>query len=218
MAKKKSGKVDLERENPTLENTVQVCDAAHDAAPEIAVSMAVENWPVERLIPYDKNPRKNAGAVDAVAASIQEFGFRQPIVVDPAGVIIIGHTRRLAAMKLGLATVPVHVATDMSAAQVKALRIVDNKTSEFAEWDFDALTTELATIQNEDCIGAVGFSTEEINRLIASVSGEVAAPETGKEFTEEIEKDVQLPVMERDPRDPTQGTCPHCGGKFQVGK
>jgi ParB-like chromosome segregation protein Spo0J len=181
-------------------------EQAEPATPA-AAGMTVEYWLVSRLIPYDKNPRINAGAVDAVAASIQEFGFRQPIVVDPAGVIIIGHTRRLAAMKLGLATVPVHVAADMSAAQVRALRIADNKTSEIAEWDFDCLASELATLKSEDCIDAIGFDSGEIDRLIGSLNSAVPVDDTQSEpLTETLANDVKMIC------------CPHCGSRFAAAK
>ena len=99
--------------------------------------MNVQIQPIESVQPYERNPRINDQAVDAVAASIQEFGFRQPIVVDGDGVIIAGHTRWKAAKKLGLVNIPVHVAVDLSPEQVKAYRISDNKTGELAEWDFE---------------------------------------------------------------------------------
>src|SRR5436189_5509570 len=101
--------------------------------------MKIELRKLSEIKPYEKNPRINEAAVDAVAASIKEFGFRVPIVVDADGVIICGHTRLKAAQKLGLGSAPVHVATDLTPAQVKALRIADNKTSELAEWDFNLL-------------------------------------------------------------------------------
>jgi hypothetical protein len=82
--------------------------------------MKISLRPLESIKPYEKNPRRNDRAVDAVVASIQEFGFRQPIVVDSDGVIIIGHTRWKAARQIGLAKVPVHVATDLTAEQIKA--------------------------------------------------------------------------------------------------
>jgi ParB-like chromosome segregation protein Spo0J len=79
-----------------------------------AADMHIELWPIDRVVPYDRNPRLNDDAVDAVAASLKEFGFRQPIVVDTDGVIIVGHTRWKAAKKLSLAKVPVHVAQDLT--------------------------------------------------------------------------------------------------------
>src|SRR3989304_2593936 len=101
--------------------------------------MKIEQWKLSDIKPYAGNPRQNDAAVDAVAASIKEFGFRQPIVVDIDGVIICGHTRYKAAQKLGLQEVPVHVATDLTPAQIKAYRIADNKTADLAVWDYQLL-------------------------------------------------------------------------------
>lgn len=104
----------------------------------------------DSLIPYANNPRLNDNAVDAVAASIKEFGFKVPIVVDGENVIINGHTRLKAAHKLGLKQVPVIVADDLTPEQVKAFRLADNKTSELAEWDMDKLDIELGSIADID--------------------------------------------------------------------
>jgi site-specific DNA-methyltransferase (adenine-specific) len=95
------------------------------SAKEENPSMHVEQRPLAAIQPYLNNPRHNDQAVDAVAASIREFGFRQPIVIDEAGVIVVGHTRYKAALKLGLETVPVHVATGLTPAQLKAYRLAD---------------------------------------------------------------------------------------------
>ena len=84
---------------------------------------------IDDIKPYEKNPRVNDAAVDSVARSLKEFGFRQPIVVDEHGVIVVGHTRWKAAQKLGLAKVPVHVAKDLTREQIKAYRIADNKVT-----------------------------------------------------------------------------------------
>lgn len=105
---------------------------------------------VDSLIPYANNPRLNDNAVDAVAASIKEFGFKVPIVVDGENVIINGHTRLKAAHKLGLKQVPVIVADDLTPEQVKAFRLADNKTSELAEWDMNKLDIELEGIDEID--------------------------------------------------------------------
>ena len=104
----------------------------------------------DSLIPYANNPRLNDNAVDAVAASIKEFGFKVPIVVDGENVIINGHTRLKAAHKLGLKQVPVIVADDLTPAQVKAFRLADNKTGELAGWDMDKLDIELGSIADID--------------------------------------------------------------------
>src|SRR5437868_10054581 len=106
--------------------------------------MKVELRPIASIRPYEKNPRLNDQAVDAVAASIREFGFRQPIVVDEQGVIIVGHARYKAALKLGLDMVPVHVAVGLTPAQTKAYRLADNQTASLAQWDYDLLPLELA--------------------------------------------------------------------------
>lgn len=130
--------------------------------------MKIEMRPTSRIRPYETNPRKNDAAVDAVARSIQEFGFRQPIVLDEDGVIIIGHTRWKAAMKLALDKVPVHVAKGMSPEQARALRIADNRTNEIAEWDKDLLPPEIqALVDAEYDVSGLGFSEDEINALLA---------------------------------------------------
>ncbi|MFN5800418.1 MAG: DNA modification methylase, partial [Planctomyces sp.] len=129
--------------------------------------MQVEQWQLSQLRPYEQNPRNNDDAVDTVAASIREFGFRQPIVVDENGVIIVGHTRFKAAQKLRLTEVPVHVASGLSAEQIRAYRIADNKSSELAEWDFDLLPVELAALKDANYdIGLLGFDVDELARIM----------------------------------------------------
>jgi hypothetical protein len=123
--------------------------------------MKVELWPVNRIKPYDKNPRRNDAAVDAVARSLKEFGFRQPIVVDKLGVIVVGHTRLKAAIKLGLEEIPVHVAVGLSPEQAKAYRIAD--------WDQDRLVQKLLELQSMDIqLDSLGFSAEELDELIGN--------------------------------------------------
>lgn len=105
---------------------------------------------LDDLKPYENNPRRNENAIDKVANSIKEFGFKVPIVIDRDGVIVAGHTRYQASRKLGMDTVPCIVADDLTDEQVKAFRLVDNKTSEFAAWDFEALDKELAELADWD--------------------------------------------------------------------
>ena len=114
--------------------------------------------PIKSIRPYEKNPRRNDEAVDAVAASIREFGWQQPIVLDKDGVIIAGHTRYKAAKKLKCDTVPVVVADDLTEDQVKAYRLADNKTGELAEWDTALLGEELAELADFD-MSQFGFDT-----------------------------------------------------------
>lgn len=121
--------------------------------------MEIKMLSVKAVTPYDKNPRKNDVAVDAVAASIKEFGFRIPILLDKNGTIIAGHTRLKAATKLGLKEVPCIYADDLNEEQVKALRLADNKTAELADWDFDLLNDELLDIIDIDM---TSFGFEEL--------------------------------------------------------
>ncbi len=127
----------------------------------------VELRPLAEIKPYEKNPRLNDDAVDAVANSITAFGWRQPIVVDGDGVIICGHTRWKAAQKLGLEMVPVHVATDLEPEQVRAYRIADNKSAELAEWNMELLPIEMAELQGAgiDWSG-LGFSADDLAKLL----------------------------------------------------
>ncbi len=129
--------------------------------------MQIEMRPISSIKPYENNPRLNDAAVDAVAASIREFGWQQPLVVDADSVIIVGHTRYKAALKLGLELVPVHVATGLTPAQIKAYRIADNQTARLSEWDFDRLPLELAGLQEMNFdLNLTGFSADELLRLL----------------------------------------------------
>lgn len=136
--------------------------------------MQIEDWPLGRIRPYPNNPRVLRNAAEKVAESIREFGWRQPIVVDEEGVIIIGHSRLAAAKLLGLETAPVHVAAGMPPEKVRALRIADNKTSEFATWDDQKLAEELAEIM--EAVGSVaitGFSQAEFDAIEMQARAEI---------------------------------------------
>ena len=135
--------------------------------------MHVEMRPLSSIRPYENNPRLNDAAVDAVAASLKEFGWRQPIVVDEDGVIIVGHTRYKAALKLGWTEAPVHVAVGLSPAQAKAYRIADNQTAQLSGWDDDKLPLELAGLQEMGFdLNLTGFGADELLRLLGSESTE----------------------------------------------
>lgn len=127
------------------------------------------------ITPYEQNPRHNDEAVDAVAASIEAFGFQQPIVVDTDGVIIAGHTRYKAAKQLGLETVPVVVA-ELTEEEARAYRLADNKTGELATWDFDLLDIEL---------DGIGMDMSQFGFVEAEPPEEIEI--TVDEFTEEVE-------------------------------
>ncbi len=135
----------------------------------VAASMKVSSWPLERIIPYARNARRiPPAAVTKVAASIQEFGWRQPIVVDKDGVIICGHTRLLAAQQLGLTHAPVHVADNLTAAQVRAYRLLDNRSHEEASWDDDLLGLELLELKGMGIdMDLTGFDMPEIDDLLS---------------------------------------------------
>lgn len=102
----------------------------------------------KKLTPYENNPRMNEDAVDGVAESIKNYGFKVPLVIDRDGVIVCGHTRYKAAEKLGLTTVPCVVADDLNEKQIKAFRIADNKTSDLSIWDNKKLLEELDGLED----------------------------------------------------------------------
>lgn len=123
--------------------------------------MNIETWPIDKVKPYENNPRHNDKAVDATAASIEAFDWQQPIVVDTDGIIIAGHTRYKAARKLGMTEVPVHIFTGTK-EEADAYRLADNKTGELAEWDLAKLKAELEAIQTID-MASFGFEPAEIS-------------------------------------------------------
>ena len=115
---------------------------------------------IAEIKPYENNPRHNESAIDAVASSIKEFGWKQPLVIDKDNVIVVGHTRWLAAKKLGLNEVPCLIASDLTDEQIAAYRLADNKTNELATWDFEKLKTELESISDID-MSQFGFEELE---------------------------------------------------------
>lgn len=123
--------------------------------------MTITEIKTTELIPYENNPRINDNAVEAVANSIKEFGFKVPIVIDRNNVIVAGHTRLKAAQKIGLEKVPCIVADDLTPDQIKAFRLVDNKTAELAEWDFNALALEFDGLETLN-LSQFGFENAEI--------------------------------------------------------
>lgn len=147
--------------------------------------MQVENWPISRVTPYPTNARKiSEAAVEKVAASIREFGWRQPIVVSGDGVVIVGHARLLAARKLGLGEVPVHVATELTPQQVRAYRLMDNRSHDESLWDYDLLGAELLDLKGlEIDLSLTGFDLDEIAEFTspkrAGLTDEDAAPARG---------------------------------------
>ena len=153
---------------------------------------------VEDLIPYINNPRNNENAVDKVASSITEFGFKNPIVIDKNNIVINGHTRLLASKKLGLKEVPVIVADDLTEAQVKAFRIADNKTSEYAEWNEELLKLELEQLEE------MNFDLDEVNIDYSDFGLEIDLEDIEEEFESDnvYTKEINIPHYE------ITGECP----------
>ena len=137
---------------------------------------------IDEVIPYENNPRNNEEAVECVANSIKEFGFKVPIIVDKDNVIVTGHTRYKASQKLGLEKVPVIYADDLTEEQIKAFRIADNKTGEKAGWDLDKLKIELEDINLD--MTEFGFGDFELSMLIDDMDPEPYDDEVIEEYTE----------------------------------
>jgi len=135
----------------------------------------VELWNVARVKPYPGNPRKNKAAIAKLVTSLREFGWQQPIVVDTDGVILAGHTRYAAALELQQEKVPVYVASELSPAQAKAYRLMDNRSAEEASWDTELLGIELSDLQGmEFDLELTGFDEVEIRNIFAADPNEAA--------------------------------------------
>lgn len=150
---------------------------------------------IDELIPYENNPRINDEAVEYVANSIKEFGFRNPIILDKNNVIICGHTRLLASKELKLKQVPCIIADDLTDEQVKALRLADNKVAEKSMWDYSKLDEELEDILNID-MSKFDFDINNDN---------VNLEEFFEENTNEEKKEEIKTII-----------CPHCGEKIEI--
>lgn len=155
--------------------------------------MEVHEIKLSHLVEYDNNPRNNDGAVDAVAASIREFGFKVPVIVDGDNVIVAGHTRVKAARKLGMSAVPCIIADDLTPEQIKAFRLADNKTAELAGWNFSKLEKELSSISDQFDMSVFGFDE-----------------------TEDIDIDGFFEDAEQKEKEPNRIQCPHCGEWFEA--
>ena len=128
----------------------------------------LHHWPVGKLIPYGRNPRKNDHVIEQMAGAIQEFGFRIPIIAKSTGEVVDGHLRLKAALHLGLETVPVVLADDLTPMQIKAFRILANRSATWADWDEDLLRLELEELQFDDFdLSLTGFDDDELLEIMA---------------------------------------------------
>lgn len=179
----------------------------------------------EQITPYKNNPRKNDKAVPYVMESIQNFGFKVPIIIDKDNVIVTGHTRHKAALKLGLKEIPCIKADDLTPEQIKAFRLADNKTGEFATWDTDKLLEELEELSeiNFD-MEDLGFDAliTDIDAFFAPVENyQAPSPVRKPEQTETPQQiagndDNNVDDKQSDDTEKTAITCPHCGKEFDV--
>ncbi len=158
------------------------------------MELRIEHWPLDRLVAYARNPRRNDGAVERMCGAIREFGFRIPIVARSDGTVVDGHLRLKAARRLGLETVPVVLADDLSETQIKAFRLLANRSASWAEWDEELLRLELADLRAEDFdLDLTGFDLDEIDRLLAEPEADQAGLVDDDDVPEPAEEAVTRP-------------------------
>ena len=164
--------------------------------------MKIEILPIISITPYARNPRRNEGVpVSKVKASIKEFGWQQPIVVDKDMTIVVGHTRYLAALELGMTEVPVHIADQLTPNQIRAYRIADNKTATFSDWDIDLLALEFDDLKAEGFdLDLTGFDADELAGIDLNSEPESAPASSATEIDTD---DYQMGCK-----------CPRCGFEF----
>ena len=151
---------------------------------------------LDKIIPYARNPRVNTqSAIDKVKSSIHEFGWRQPIVVDKEYIIIAGHTRYLAAKQLGLSEVPVHIAENLTPAQIQAYRITDNRSAQESKWDDELLKIELFDLKSMDYdLGLTGFDAGELDLYFKQDEEDIIKESSSEEIdTDSFEMDHKCP-------------------------
>ncbi len=167
--------------------------------------MQIVDRSISELSAYEGNPRVISDeAVDQVAQSIRDFGFKVPVIVDTEGVIVAGHTRVRAAEQLGMETVPCIVADDLTPEQVRAFRLMDNKAAEGSRWDFDLLPIELSAIADAGTpIESTGFKPIDLETLAGRDDADDLPPDAvGREYDESVADDIETI------------TCPCCGEEF----
>lgn len=153
---------------------------------------------IDDLIEYENNPRNNELAIEKVAASIKQFGFKVPIIVDKHNIIVAGHTRLRAAKQLNMESVPTIRAADLTDAQVKAFRIADNRVTEESSWNWDKLRDELNALEEDYDFSDLGFEDYEISDEHVDID----------DFFEDTD------TKPAEPNEPKEVKCPHCGEHF----
>lgn len=195
------------------------------------MNLQIQYRDTSQIYPYQNNPRNNEAAVEPVAQSIKNFGFRVPILVDAKGIIIAGHTRYEAAKRLGMDKVPCILIEDLTEAQIRAYRIADNKVAELSSWNDDLLRAEMDALKAlEEDLGETGFSEVELDGLLRDVE----EADFEEFFTEPIRQQPKAAVTTQESRTeqselptssqlavaPQGGSklikCPHCGEWFET--
>ena len=161
--------------------------------------MNIVELQIDEIVPYKDNPRVNKDAINVVKNSLSKFGWQQPLVLDKDKEIVVGHTRYYAAHELGMKKIPCLIATDLDAEKIKAYRIMDNKSSEYASWNYGLLTKEMQDILELGGLDLTytGFSDREIENMIDDIDVEIQADD-------EVARMDELNLI----------TCPSCGHKF----
>jgi ParB-like chromosome segregation protein Spo0J len=164
------------------------------------IKSLVQEWPVSRFIPYARNPRRNDAAISKMIGSIKEFGFKVPILARSDGTVVDGHLRLKAAEQLGLSELPVILCDEWTEAQVKAFRLIANRSVAWADWDEDLLRIEFEELKtlNFD-LDLTGFDSNELTEIMRGIP-DVAF----KEYNEDVEGEVR------------QVDCPQCGHRFPI--
>src|SRR5579872_6755062 len=135
------------------------------------LSTVVDTWHIDRFVPYARNPRRNDAAVDRMAASIREFGFKIPVLARSSGEVVDGHLRLKAARKLGISEIPVILCDEWSETQVKAFRLMVNRSVTWADWDSELLGLELADLKSvEFDLSLTGFDSKEVDRYLSAIA------------------------------------------------
>lgn len=151
--------------------------------------MKIVNRRTEEIIPYENNPRYNDQAVDVVANSIKEFGFKNPILITKDNVIIAGHTRLKAAKKLGIEFVPTIMIDDLTPEQIRQFRIADNKTGEFSEWDFFSMAKEFEDLQELDVFLDFGFDSMELENISTLINLSPIDVKYSEDYVHEVDSE-----------------------------